>query len=274
METARALLPRVINRAALNSFRFSEVALVTEEGDFGEALRLGLELAEDPEAPAGSNLPTLLAHILIAQARFRDAERWLQRAFSEITFGGGNDLVLRETTLLLSLRQGTLDDASSIDAAVCKLMDEGRTHDSLYGLRYLATRVMWLYRSGRFEEGLAVATDALPRIERVADRVLLARMKLLVAQGLGLIGEPQRGAAVVAEVFAANPDPPLYITAEAARVAGGLVAAENAGAGSAQLQRAAELHRGLGNIAAAAEIERAASEAAMAVGTTVLPPRH
>jgi hypothetical protein len=97
LETARALLPRVTNRATLNSFRFCEVALVTEEGDFGEALRLGLDLAEDPEAPAGSNLPTLLAHILIAQARFGDAEKWLQRAFGAITFGGGNDLVLRET---------------------------------------------------------------------------------------------------------------------------------------------------------------------------------
>ncbi|MGH9383784.1 MAG: sigma-54 interaction domain-containing protein [Vicinamibacterales bacterium] len=133
---------------------------------------------------------------------------------------------------------------------------------SYYGLWHLLTRVKWLYRTGEAAAGLALAQESLPTIERMADRNLLERMKLLAAEGLGRVGRAEEGAAVMAEAFAANPNPPLEMIAEVSRVAGRLAAADNPAVAATHFDRAARIFQSVGNLTATAEVERDAQQAA------------
>ncbi|MGE0864881.1 MAG: sigma-54 interaction domain-containing protein [Vicinamibacterales bacterium] len=133
---------------------------------------------------------------------------------------------------------------------------------SYYGLWHLLTRVKLLYRTNRAEDGLAVALDAIPRIERMADRNLLERMTLLAAEGLGRVGRASEGAQLMAGAISANPDPPLEMMAEAARVAGRLAADDDPQAAAAHFERAARILHSVGNLTGCAEIRRDAHDAA------------
>ncbi len=137
---------------------------------------------------------------------------------------------------------------------------------SYYGLWHLLTRVKWLYRTGDAAGGLALALDSLPTIERMADRNLLERMKLLAAEGFGRVGRADEGAQVMADAFGANPDPPLEMIAEASRVAGRLAATDSAAAAATHFDRAARIFHGVGNFTARAEVERDAREVTPAPG--------
>ncbi len=137
-----------------------------------------------------------------------------------------------------------------------KLEDGG----SYYGLWHLLTRVKWLYRTGEADAGVALALDALPRIERMADRNLLERMMLLAAEGLGRVGRHAEGAALMAHAVRANPDPPLEMLAEAERIAGRLAAADSHEAAHAHFGRAGRIVQAIGNLTAVTEIARDAAE--------------
>ncbi len=136
-------------------------------------------------------------------------------------------------------------------------IDQGHSY---YGLWHLLTRVKWLYRTGQADAGVAVAMDAIPRIERMADRNLLERMQLLAAEGLGLIGRTREGARLMATAVTANPDPPLEMMAEASRVAGRLTADDDPVAAASHFDRATRILHRVGNLTACAEIERDAHE--------------
>ncbi|MDP2318183.1 MAG: sigma-54 dependent transcriptional regulator [Acidobacteriota bacterium] len=129
-------------------------------------------------------------------------------------------------------------------------------HDSYYGLWHLLTRVKLLYRTGQAEAGVAVAMDAIPRIERMADRNLLERMQLLAAEGLGRIGRVSEGAQLMAAAVNANLEPPLEMMAEASRVAGRLTAHDDPAAAAGHFERAARILHAVGNLSAGSEIQR------------------
>lgn len=261
LETARALLPTITDQSIRNIFKQSEIALAAEEGDFGEALRCALQMADEGDSRAPKlSLPTLVGHLLIAQSKFAEAEKWLHAQLDEHKLAVGSEIALRDTMMLLRLSQGDLDEAASESEYIQQLLDDTETNDSFFGLWYQLTRVKWLYRCQRDQEGLGIAMGAIPRIERMADRNLSDRMKLLVAEGFGLTGDPLRGTALVAEVFKANPDLPLEITADAFRVTGTLIAAHDPEAALVQFDRAERILRALGNIAAADEIAREAAD--------------
>ena len=131
---------------------------------------------------------------------------------------------------------------------------------SYYGLWHLLTRVKWLYRTDQPKAGVAVAMDAIPRIERMADRNLLERMQLLAAEGLGRIGRTGEGARLMATAVTANPDPPLEMMAEASRVAGRLTARDDPLAATSHFDRATRILHRVGNLTACAEVERNARE--------------
>jgi len=143
---------------------------------------------------------------------------------------------------------------------------------SYYGLWHLLTKVKLLYRTDQADAGVAIAMDAIPRIERMADRNLLARMKLLAAEGLGRIGRAADGAQLVADAVCASPDPPLEMIAEAARVTGRLTADDDPAAATAHFERAARILHGVGNLTGCAEIERDARDTTGPVAATADPP--
>ncbi|MDP3719256.1 MAG: sigma-54 dependent transcriptional regulator [Acidobacteriota bacterium] len=114
----------------------------------------------------------------------------------------------------------------------------------------------WLYRTGQADAGVALALDAIPRIERMADRNLLERMQLLAAEGLGRIGRVREGAQLMADAVTANPEPPLEMLAEASRVAGRLTAQDDPAAAAGHFARAARILHAVGNLSAGGEIQR------------------
>ena len=156
----------------------------------------------------------------------------------------------------LYLAQDSYDKVAAEAETIQTLIGHSAGHDAYFGLWHLLTRVKWLYRTGNASAGLAMALDAIPRIERMADRNLLERMQLLAAEGLGRTGRHVEGAALMAQAIGANPDPPLELIAEAARVAGRLAAADNPGAALGHFERAARILQGVGNLTARADIQR------------------
>jgi DNA-binding NtrC family response regulator len=138
---------------------------------------------------------------------------------------------------------------------------------SYYGLWHCLTRVKWLLRTARAQEAVALALDAIPRIERTADRNLLERMQLLGAEALGRVGRALDGAVLMAAAVRANPDPPLDMIAEASRVQGCLCRADDPLAARAHFERASRIFGAIGHHAARGDVLRDAG-----LGTAVLPP--
>lgn len=156
----------------------------------------------------------------------------------------------------LNLSQDLFDQAQAEADAIEKMISATGAHDSYYGLWHLLTRVKLLYRTGQAEAGVAVAMDAIPRIERMADRNLLERMQLLAAEGLGRIGHDTDGVRLMAHAVTANPEPPLEMLAEASRVAGRLTARDDPAAAAGHFERAARILNAVGNLSAGSEVQR------------------
>ncbi len=174
--------------------------------------------------------------------------------------GGAAELGIRDGLLQHALAVSDTDQARRLAEETQKKSIGIGGGLSYYGLWHLLTRVKWLYRIGDANAGLAVATDAIPHIERMADRNLLERMTLLAAEGLGRVGRPGDGAALMAEAVHRNPDPPLEMIAEAARIAGRLAAHDDRVAALGHFERAARILRRIGNRTGHVEIERDAAE--------------
>jgi transcriptional regulator with AAA-type ATPase domain len=261
--TAKALLPAVENQALHAECTLVEVALTALESNRDYALRLALELSPIADDIGSESvkcaLAINLAHLLLEQSRFEEARQWLDRGFGG-RLGGGIEVPLRDTRMLLFLGEGDIDQASGEAQTIADLLDELKAHDTFFGLWHLVTNIKWLYRIGDAAGGVTLATDALPRIERMADRNLLERMQLLLADGLGRTGRAVEGAALMAHAVNANPDPPLEMIAEAARVAGRLAANDHPGAAAAHFDRAARILHSVGNLTARSEVLRDAAE--------------
>mgnify|MGYP003863768291 CR=1 FL=1 len=186
----------------------------------------------------------------------------LTKAFDSCRTMGSAELGIRDGMLQYALASDNLQLASEIAGQTHARSLEIEGGHSYYGLWHLLTRVKWLYRTEQADAGVAVAMDAIPRIERMADRNLLERMTLLAAEGLGRVGRAVEGAELMASAVSANPDPPLEMMAEVARVAGRLAAHDDPVAAASHFDRASRILRSVGNLTACAEIERDAREAA------------
>ena len=245
------------NRALIGRFKRVEVSLFAEEGDVAAGLEKALPLVESDDLDSNrAHFAILIAHLLIMQGRFEEAALRLERGFAEPNLVGGAAVALRDTMVLLKISEGKLAEAEAWDAEVRRLLGEAELKDSYFGMLYIGTRVRLLYRLGRVPDGLAEAVEALPAIERMADRNLFARIKLLIAEGLGLTGRPLEGVSTIVEVFDSTPELSLEITAEAFRVSGGLIAAENPEAARGYYDRAEQIWRALGNLTGAAAVDR------------------
>jgi len=277
LNVAKALLPTVNDRGLLADVKLAEIALSAWESDVAAALQHAFDLVpiaeETGSESARFGASTNLGHLLHLQGRTDEALRWLRHGLSDRNFGGGPEIALRDTLMSLMITQGLFNEACAEAATIRQMLDTTSSHDSYYGLWHLLTRVKLLYRTGEAEAGVAVAMDAIPRIERMADRNLLERMQLLAAEGLGRVGRATDGAYLMASAVSANPDPPLEMIAEASRVAGRLAAHDDPAAAAGHFARAARILQSVGNLTAGAEIARDAGEAGAALVHDDPPPR-
>ncbi len=232
-----------------------EGAAIHAENAIGLSIECG---APTLEVVARSNL----AHAYLALGRFQLCRRELAKALDLCRSRGSAELGIQDGLLQYAIATDDPALATEIAGATYHHSQQIAEGHSYYGLWHLLTRVKWLYRTGQAEAGVAVAMDAIPRIERMADRNLLERMTLLAAEGLGRIGRASDGARLMAEAVVANPDPPLEMLAEASRVAGRLTAHDDATVAASHFDRAARILGGVGNLTARAEIERDAIETA------------
>ena len=261
-----ALLPTVADRGIHADVKIAEIALSAWESDVPGALQHALDLVpiaeETGSESARFGASTNMGHLLHLQDRSEEALDWLRQGLRDRTFGGGPEIALRDTVMSLQMSRDLTDEAGGEANAIEGILEATGTHDSYLGLWHLLTRVKWLYRTDQAEAGVALAMDAIPRIERMADRNLLERMTLLAAEGLGRTGRDTEGARLMATAVSANPDPPLEMMAEASRVAGRLTAQDDPVAAASHFDRAARILHGVGNLTAHAEIQRDARETA------------
>ena len=236
------------------------------QADYESALNWNREAIECARRSGSRELsiPALanLAFIKFSQNELDDARSALSELIHELKKGGLSiaEIGVRDIEMQIAIAAEDLDGAAAVDDYITNLISEVGGKDSYYDLWHSLIRVKWFYRSGRPHDGVAIAVDALPRIARAADRILLQRMKLLAAEGYGRISQPERGAALMAAAVVENPDNSLELAAEASRVAGRLSAPDNPGGALKHFDRAWRTFDGIGNLIGRAEVERDSQE--------------
>jgi DNA-binding NtrC family response regulator len=202
-----------------------------------------------------------LALLTLAKQDLRETNELLHELLSEIRKSGSVHIALnvRSTILQVALAEADFPKAKGVDSAASSLVS-GAPADSLYKLWYLLDRVRLLYAVGDVEAGLAIATDTLPHIQRTSDIDLWRRMKLIAAEGLGRVGRHLEGAICMLEAVSGPPSCPVETTAEMFRVAGRLVAVEDADAARRHFSQAEQILEGVGNLNGSEEVRRDAKE--------------
>ena len=134
-----------------------------------------------------------LAFVKFSHNELDDARSALSELIHELKKGGLSiaEIAVRDIEMQIAIAAEDLDGAAAVDDYITNLISEVGGKDSYYDLWHSLIRVKWFYRKGRPHDGVAIAVDALPRIARTADRILLQRMKLLAAEGYGRINQPE-----------------------------------------------------------------------------------
>jgi two-component system response regulator AtoC len=264
LQTARALLKQYENVWLKGRLATTQAAIAVIESDYVTALDATQEAlacakrsgSREIRVPALGNF----AHLKMLQGSYSDALPAIEELLKVVRPGGGTAIGVLDTKMQTTLAIGDFENAKREAEHLSVISANLESGSSYYGLWHLLTRVRWHYRTGDAAGGLALALDSIPRIERMADRILLERMQLLAAEGLGRTGRAAEGAALMAQAVSANLDPPLEMIAETERVAGRLCAPNDPGAALGHFERAARILLGVGNLTAHAEILRDAAE--------------
>ena len=144
---------------------------------------------------------------------------------------------------------------------------------SYHGLWHILTRVKWLYQVGEIEAGVSLAMETIPLAQRMSDRNLLIRMKLIAAEGLGRTRRQLEGAALLSEAIGPHARAPLEIMAEAMRVTGRITAQVDSPASQDHYRRALQVFDTVGNITARDDVLRDSNES-LGSGTHLIPEAH
>jgi DNA-binding NtrC family response regulator/tetratricopeptide (TPR) repeat protein len=250
LEVALGLLSRFGNAALEIELLLKQAAVAALEAQLSRAESISRTALKAAIATGSTSFEVVaranLAHILGALGQGESSKRELVMALELCRAGGGAELGIRDGFALHALEFESDETANKAIQAALELstrLEEGRSY---YGLWHLHTRVRWLLRTHRPDEALTTAEDALPHIERMADRNLLVRMQLITAEALGACGRPLDGATLLATALQQNPDPALDIIAEASRVAGCL-AVDDRGAALDHFERAIRIFDALGH---------------------------
>jgi transcriptional regulator with PAS, ATPase and Fis domain len=263
LSNARELLTGSNDRALAADAEQVEAALTAEEGDLARALELTLNLVNTAEEIGSASTSFVvtnnLAHLFIAQARYTEALQCIRQGLRTRLQSGGTELALRDTLMLLHVTKGDFVQAESEAAVISTLVEKCIDADSYFALWHVVTRIKWLYRAGKIDEGVSEALAVMSRAEKMADRRLRERLQLFIAEGFARTGRAHEAADLLAQTVISNQDPSLEIIAESTRVRGVLVAQSDPNEATQHFERAAEIFSGLGNLAAAAEVRAEAS---------------
>ncbi len=154
LNIARELQATVDDRALVATIGLTEVALTAAEGDLGRALELSLDLIEVAEE-SGSASPMLalmnnLGHLLSAQARYSEAHRWINNALETRRLGGGTEVALRDTLMLLHVSKGDFGEADNEAKRISALLESPSEQDSFFGLWHVSVfsrKGPWLFKT-------------------------------------------------------------------------------------------------------------------------------
>src|SRR5690606_33193905 len=131
-----------------------------------------------------------LAHVLMASGDYDAGAARLHQAQPLARPGGPTSGGILDSLMQLATAKNDSERVESLAVETLALSSTLEGGYSYYGLWHLLTRVKWLLRTNRKDEAVDLALDAIPRIERMADRNLLERMQLLGAEALGQAGRP------------------------------------------------------------------------------------
>jgi DNA-binding NtrC family response regulator len=220
------------------------------------------ELALDKATTAGIETAVLaaagnLAQLSVAAGDYQGADRSLRITDRAGYVGQHSKVALADTAAQLALARGQLDRAehymavaANLDAAV--ISDQSLWH----GL----TRIRYAIRIGDPARGAAIGRELIPRVERAADGNLASRMRLLTAEALLLDQCHGEAAHLLRTASMQDLSPSTEVLAETARVHGRLVARTAPAVGARHFDRAARLFHALGNVTAANDVARNATD--------------
>jgi DNA-binding NtrC family response regulator/tetratricopeptide (TPR) repeat protein len=264
LNTARELLATSQNRTLAAEIEQAEVGLTADEGDLGRALELTVKFVKTAEATGSHSALWVawnnLAHLLSAQGRYDEALQWIHKALDSQRHRGGNEIVLRGTLMQLFVAKGDFHEAEAEAERIGILLDNSLDPGSYWVLWHVLTRVKWLFRIGKIDQGLNEALDATQRTDAMANRRILERLQLFIAEGLARTGRVNEAADVLAQAVIANEDPSLETVAEMARIRGVILGKRDPIEAIKHFDHAAAIFNGIGHLAAEAEVRSEASQ--------------
>src|SRR5688572_22197251 len=264
VNAGRSLLSGWPNVAQEGFLAVTSSAIEFMQSDYEAALHWSTEAnrcaeksgSREIRVPAVGNV----AQIKLAQGKLDEARKAVAEFLGLVRRGGSTEIAGLDTELEIAIASGDLELAQELARRVANTSANLDHGNSFHGLWNLLTQIRLLYRLGKSEAGLEMALEAIPRIRRMADRNLLARMKLLAAEGLARTGAAMKGTTLLAEAINDSPDPPLEMIAETARVSGRLTAANAPGAAAGHFARAVLIFEKIGHRTARSNVERDAFE--------------
>jgi DNA-binding NtrC family response regulator len=265
-EIARALLDKHQNYWQQGRLAIVAYAISSLQSDYLEALRHTEEAIECAEKSGSREImiPALgnLALIQLVQNELGSVKTTLTTLFDELRKRGTStaEIAFRDIDLQIALLERDAVRASIKVEEISKLIADTEASDSDYELWHLLTRVRWLYISGGIDDGLALALNAIPKIQSSKDRALLERMTLLAAEGYARSGQTQLASKMLRNALDHSTDRSLDLIAETYRVGGRIVASEDRVTGASHVDRASRVLRHIGHLSAHVEAERDLAE--------------
>ncbi len=266
VEVAHDLLARFDNAWQRGRLSIVSAGVSLLQADYDSALDKNEEALRCAKRSGSREIriPALgnLAFIKLAQHKLDDVRNCLRILTAELERGGVSiaEIGIRDIEMQLAIAANDSSAAAEAESRLRSLIASTGGTDSYYGLWQLLTKVRWLYRLGKADEGVSIALDAIPRIARISDRSLLERMKVLAAEGHGRLGNSAAGATLLATIFADNPNTSLEIVAEVHRVAGRLAAPDDPVSSRRFFEQAARIFVGIGYLTGLANVESDAAE--------------
>jgi DNA-binding NtrC family response regulator/tetratricopeptide (TPR) repeat protein len=272
-DTARSLLQEWPNLWQLGRLANVRSGIHIIESDYEEALSATLQALRYAEQSGSRRvrIPALgnLAHIKYVQGRLQDADEAVETFLLLVQKGGNTHIAALDTQFQIAVAKGAYALARRLaeDLQVTSgMLEEGRSY---HGLWYTTNRIKWLYRIGRAEEGLALAVESLPTIEKISDRNLRTRIKMLIAEGMAHVGRADHGVLHLADGVCGFQRQSLDMVGDAMRVKGILLAQDDRSISDASFGRAYRVFNAAGNVTARDDVKRDSN--ATEVGTAHAP---
>jgi DNA-binding NtrC family response regulator/tetratricopeptide (TPR) repeat protein len=264
IDTARGLLSKFPNVAQEGRLANIASCLAAAYSDADEALRCAAKALECARSSGVRliQLPALnnLVNVKLTQGKFEEARPFLDELLATVSTGNITELAYRDTQMLLAIATNDQSEAAEAATRIDALIAGQKHRDSYYELWHLPTRLRWLYRTGEANAGVEMALQSIPRLERRADNALLARVRLLAADGLDRLGRTVEAQRLLVDGMRTTVDPSLELIAEGLRVAGRLSARLNPRHSRSYFIQASRILAGIGHLAAQADVDREALE--------------